>query len=78
MIEAIITFLVIGAIVVFIVRFLGWMVTPFIGNILTGGILYWFIDAFLFSLPWSFLDAMLVALFGVPGTIVIALFRGIF
>lgn len=76
--EVLLTFIVIAVIAIFIIRMLGWALAPFIGNIIAGGALYWLIDAFVFNLPWSFLDAVIVAFFGVPGTIVIAIFRGLF
>lgn len=76
--EVLITFVVIAVIAVFIIRMLGWAIAPFIGNIFAGGALYWIIDAFIFRLPWNFIDAVIVALFGIPGTIVIAIFRGLF
>lgn len=78
MIEVFITFVVVAIIFVFFLRFLGWMITPFIGNIIAGGALYWFVDAFIFHLPWSFLDAVIVAIFGVPGTVAIWICRWLF
>ncbi|MCI5836350.1 MAG: ABC transporter permease [Veillonellaceae bacterium] len=72
------TFIVIAVVAVLVVRFLGWALAPFIGNIIAGGLLYWLIDALLMRLPWTMLDAIIVALFGVPGTIAIAIFRALF
>lgn len=72
------TFIVIAVVAVLVVRFLGWALAPFIGNIIAGGLLYWLIDALLMRLPWTMLDAIIVALFGVPGTIAVAIFRALF
>ncbi len=72
-------FLITAVIVILIAKFLGWALRPFIGNIIAGGIAYWLIDALgLVALPWSLLDVLIVAFFGMPGTIVIALWRAIF
>lgn len=73
MIEVLITFVVVAVIAIFILRILGWVIAPFIGNIIAGGLLYWAIDAFLIPMKYSFLDAVVVAFFGVPGTLVLAL-----
>lgn len=79
MLEVGIVFLVVAVIVVMIAKFLGWALRPFIGNIIAGGVVYWLIDALgMVALPWSVLDAVIVAFFGVPGTIAIAICRAIF
>lgn len=74
----VLTFIVVAVVAVLVVRFLGRALAPFIGNIIAGGLLYWLIDALLMRLPWSMLDAIIVALFGAPGTIVIAICRALF
>ena len=49
-------------------------IVPFLGNIIMCGALYLFLDAFhIVTLDWSFFDAIVVAVFGVPGTISLAL-----
>ena len=68
--NTLITFVVVAIIAILIFRVLGWALAPFIGNIIAGGLLYWLIDAMLMKLP--------VALFGIPGTIVIAICRALF
>lgn len=74
-----IVFLVTAAVVIGIIKVIGWALSPFIGNILVGGVLYWLIDALgIVALPWSWLDALIVAFFGVPGTLCIAVWRAIF
>lgn len=79
MLEIGVVFLITAAIMIMIAKFLGWALSPFIGNIIAGGVVYWLIDALgLVALPWSVLDAIIVAFFGVPGTIVIAICRAIF
>lgn len=48
-----------------------------IGNIFIGGILYYLIDALrIVPMPWSFLDIVIIAFFGTPGTIFLALWHG--
>ncbi|MDU3214314.1 MAG: ABC transporter permease [Negativicoccus succinicivorans] len=76
--NTLITFVVVAIIAILIFRVLGWALAPFIGNIIAGGLLYWLIDAMLMKFPWTFLDAIIVALFGIPGTIVIAICRALF
>ena len=60
---AVIVFLFVFAalLVLLLVKFIGCAVAPFLGNIIAGGMLYFFIDAF-----------HIVPLFGVPGTIFLA------
>lgn len=72
MMEVLITFIVVAVIAIFILRILGWVIGPFIGNIIAGGLLYWVIDAFLIPMKYGFLDAIIVAFFGVPGTLFLA------
>lgn len=68
---AVIVFLFVFA--ALLVKFIGCAVAPFLGNIIAGGMLYFFIDAFhIVPMDWSFFDAVVVALFGVPGTIFLA------
>ena len=72
---AVIVFLFVFAalLVRLLVTFIGCAVAPFLGNIIAGGMLYFFIDAFhIVPMDWSFFDAVVVALFGVPGTIFLA------
>lgn len=46
----------------------------FSGQYRRRGMLYFFLDAFhLVHMDWSFFDAVVVALFGVPGTIFLAI-----
>lgn len=67
-------FLFAAGLVLLLVKFIGCAVAPFLGNIVAGGMLYFFRDAFhLVHMDWSFFDAVVVALFGVPGTIFLAI-----
>lgn len=67
-------FIFLAALMLFAVKFIGCAIAPFMGNIVAGGILYFFIDAFhIVHMDWSLFDAFIVALFGVPGTIFLAL-----
>ena len=57
-------------------KFLSCAVFPLVGNIIAGGILYYILDAFsIIQMHWSVFDAIVIAIFGVPGTIFIALLR---
>jgi len=61
-----------------LIKFIGCAIAPFMGNILAGGILYVLIDAFeIVKLDWSFFDAVVVAVFGIPGTIFLAVWETI-
>ena len=55
-------------------KFLSCAVFPLVGNIIAGGILYYILDAFsIIQMQWSVFDV--IAIFGIPGTIFIALLR---
>lgn len=70
----IVPFLIAAAVILLLVKFIGCAIAPFLGNIVLGGALYLFLDAFhIVTLDWSFFDAVVVAVFGVPGTIFLAL-----
>lgn len=57
-------------------KFLSLAVFPLVGNIIAGGILYYILDAFsIIPMQWSVFDAIVIAIFGIPGTIFIALLR---
>lgn len=72
----IIAFLIVALLMYFLIKFIGCALAPFMGNIVAGGILYLLIDAFgLVTLDWSFFDAVVVAVFGVPGTLVLAVWE---
>lgn len=50
-----------------------------LGNIICGGAIYWFLDAFhIVAMRWTLLDGIIVALLGIPGTLLIALYRLLF
>lgn len=52
------------------------MVKGIITNIIMGGALYFFLDAFnIVKMSWSIMDGIVVALLGIPGTIILALFK---
>lgn len=69
----IIPFLIAAALILLLVKFIGCAIAPFLGNIVMGGALYFFLDAFhIVKLDWGFFDALIVAVFGVPGTIFLA------
>lgn len=69
--------LITAIICVFILcKFLSCAVFPLVGNIIAGGILYYILDAFsIIPMQWSVFDAIVIAIFGIPGTIFIALLR---
>lgn len=72
-------FLIVVLLMFFLLKFLGWALAPFMGNIVAGGILYFLIDAFrIVTLDWSFFDAVVVAVFGVPGTLFLAVWEALF
>ena len=57
-------------------KFLSCAVFPLVGNIIAGGILYYILDAFsIIQMQWSVFDAIVIAIFGIPGTVFIALLR---
>ena len=69
--------LITAIICVFILcKFLSCAVLPLIGNIIAVGILYYILDAgSIIQMQWSVFDAIVIAIFGIPGTIFIALLR---
>lgn len=70
----IVPFLIAAVLILLLVKFIGCAIAPFLGNIVLGGALYLFLDAFhIVKLDWSFFDAVVVAVFGVPGTIFLAI-----
>lgn len=70
----------IAAVCIFLLwKFLSCAVFPLLGNIILGGILYYLIDWLeLVRLTWSLFDIIVVAIFGVPGTIFLAVFHFLF
>ncbi len=72
--------LITAAVCIFIFwKFLSCAVFPLIGNIIAGGILYYALDALqVVRMHWSVFDAIVVAIFGIPGTIFLALLRFFF
>ena len=65
-----------AVIVILVVKLIGCAVMPFISNIIAGGALYWLLDAVsIVKMHWSVTDALIIAVFGVPGTVVLALYR---
>lgn len=71
-------FVLIALLLILAVKLIGCAILPFMGNIIAGGILYMLIDAFhIVKMDWSLFDAVVVALFGVPGTIFLAIWEAI-
>ena len=57
-------------------KFLSCAIFPLLGNIIAGGILYYLLDALqIVHMHWSTFDIVIVAIFGIPGTIFLALLR---
>jgi hypothetical protein len=60
---------------IFALLMLKKFVKGIIMNIIMGGALYYFLDAFdIVHMDWSVMDGIIVALFGIPGTILVAIF----
>lgn len=60
-------------------KFLSCGIFTLIGNIIIGGILYYLIDALhIVRMSWSFIDWIIIAFFGTPGTIFLALWHAFF
>lgn len=67
-------FVLAAGLLLLLVKLIGCAIAPFLSNIIAGGILYFFLDAFhIIPMDWSLFDALVVALFGVPGTIFLAI-----
>ena len=56
-------------------KFLSCAVFPLLGNIILGGLLYYVINLLhIVHMPWSFFDIVVIAIFGIPGTVFLAIF----
>lgn len=75
-----ITGIITAAVCIFLLwKFLSCAVFPLLGNIILGGLLYYIIDLLqIVHMPWNFFDIVIIAIFGIPGTIFLALFRFFF
>ncbi len=69
------TYGITSAIVIVIALFLfAGFVKKIVGNIIMGGILFWLLNSFgITHMVWNTLNGIIVALFGVPGTIILAI-----
>lgn len=69
------TYGITSAIVIVIALFLfAGFVKKIVGNIIMGGILFWLLNSFgITHMVWNTLNGIIVALFGVPGTLVLAI-----
>ena len=60
-------------------KFLSCAVFPLLGNIILGGLLYYVINLLhIVHMPWSFFDIVVIAIFGIPGTVFLAIFHFFF
>ena len=63
-------------IVILVIKAIGCAIMPFVTNIIAGGALYWLLDAFhIVKMNWSTVDAVVIALLGIPGTVLLALYN---
>ena len=66
----------ITSVILIVIAFLCFasIVKKLIGNIIMGGILFWLLNTLgITHMVWNTVHGMVVALFGVPGTIVLAI-----
>ena len=71
-------FVFLAVLMYFTIKCIGCAIAPFMGNIIAGGILYILIDSFhIVKMDWSLFDAVIVAIFGVPGTIFLAIWEAL-
>lgn len=75
--DASIVGLITSAVCIFLLwKFLSCAVFPLLGNIILGGLLYYVINLLhIVHMPWSFFDIVVIAIFGIPGTVFLAIFH---
>lgn len=78
--DASIVGLIISAVCIFLLwKFLSCAVFPLLGNIILGGLLYYVINLLhIVHMQWSFFDIVVIAIFGIPGTVFLAIFHFFF
>lgn len=75
--DASIVGLITSAVCIFLLwKFLSCAVFPLLGNIILGGLLYYVINLLhIVHMQWSFFDIIVIAIFGIPGTVFLAIFH---
>ncbi len=66
----------ITSVILIVIAFLCFasMVKKLIGNIIMGGVLFWLLNTLgITHMVWNTVNGIVVALFGVPGTIILAI-----
>ena len=78
--DASIVGLITSAVCIFLLwKFLSCAVFPLLGNIILGGLLYYVINLLhIVHMQWSFFDIVVIAIFGIPGTVFLAIFHFFF
>ncbi len=60
-------------------KFLSGAVFPVLGTSILGGLLYYVINLLhIVHMQWSFFDIVVIAIFGIPGTVFLAIFHFFF